>query len=332
LLIHWYWLSNDHKNGIIRSQRSGIAMFRFSLNQLRYFSAVARHGTIAGAARHLNVSTAGISAALDTVEAQTGLVLFDRFPAKGLSLTGAGAEFLEQATVVLHEAEKLQAKSQALASPETGEIRFACYHAFALIFGAEILRDYLADWPGVSVSLIEGDMPRLRDLATQGQADVLLTYKDAISQADFETQTVMQVAPRVILPATHPLARHSRIRVPDLSGLNYVKVDEPDSGESYLDMIKTAGYKPQISQVVTSYELARSCVGAGMGFTLLAFTPRNADSYLGDSRVASPVEEDVGHFTVELSYRTALKQSDVIRRFCDLSERVVQGLGETNTG
>ena len=300
-------------------------MVRFSLKQLDYFAAVARLGTIAAAARHVNVSTAAISAALDTLEVQTGLVLFERFPAKGLVLTGAGAEFLEQAHAVLHEAAHLQAKAQSLASPERGEIRFACYHTLAMIFGAEILRDHKADWPGVSVALIEGDIPALRQLAQDGQADVMLSYRDIVDQPDMERQVLLRVTPRVILPAVHPLASQSRVHVQDLAGIPYVQVDEPDSGVSYLDMICEAGYVPQIAQVVRSYELARSCVGAGMGFSLLAFSPQIEESYLGDALVALPLVEDVGHFNVELAWRSTLSQSAIVKRFCELVTRVVAG-------
>ncbi|MCI5095357.1 MAG: LysR family transcriptional regulator [Rhodobacteraceae bacterium] len=67
-------------------------MFQFSLRQLSLFAETAKCGGIAQAARNLNVSPAAVASAIDKLEDTTGLVLFDRFPARGLRLTPTGAE------------------------------------------------------------------------------------------------------------------------------------------------------------------------------------------------------------------------------------------------
>ena len=90
-------------------------MIRFSLRQLTFLSETARCGGIAPAARNLNISPAAISAALDKLEAVTGLTLFDRFPARGMRLTRAGKEFLVDAEDLLKRAGALDRHALELA-------------------------------------------------------------------------------------------------------------------------------------------------------------------------------------------------------------------------
>ena len=298
-------------------------MIGFSIRQLEYFAAVAAFGGTAPAARALNISSAALAAALAKLEDQTGLVLFDRFPAKGLELTHSGREFLGHAQKVLHQSKSLQQVAVELTSPERGKIRFGCYHALALIFAAPILKRHVAVRPGVSVTMFEDLMPELRQQALSGGIDVVLSYEDVKIADGFVVEKLLKVQPKAILPAEHPLAAGKDVSIHDLCHLPYVQVTEPDSGESFLDMFKAQAKSPPIAQDVRSFELVRSCVGAGMGFGLMAFAPANVRTYHGDALAAVPLREDIGSYTVTLGWRRELDESPLIENFRELCRDVV---------
>lgn len=79
-----------------------------NLHHLRLFRAVARDGTLTGAARSLNLSQSALSAQIKTLEASLGNDLFER-RGRGLVLTEAGRIALDHAEAIFRTAEDLSA-------------------------------------------------------------------------------------------------------------------------------------------------------------------------------------------------------------------------------
>ena len=81
---------------------------QINLHHLRLFRAVARDGTLTGAARALNVSQSAVSTQLRTLEATLGHDLFER-RGRGLVLTEAGRIALDHAEAIFRTADDLTA-------------------------------------------------------------------------------------------------------------------------------------------------------------------------------------------------------------------------------
>jgi len=94
-------------------------MSQLNLHHLRLFRAVARDGTLTGAARGLNLSQSALSTQLRTLEAALGQDLFER-RGRGLVLTEAGRIALDHAEAIFRTAEDLTATLR-----ETGRTRRA---------------------------------------------------------------------------------------------------------------------------------------------------------------------------------------------------------------
>jgi len=94
-------------------------MSQLNLHHLRLFRAVARNGTLTGAARALNLSQSALSTQLRTLEAALGQNLFER-RGRGLVLTEAGRIALDHAEAIFRTAEDLTATLR-----ETGRARRA---------------------------------------------------------------------------------------------------------------------------------------------------------------------------------------------------------------
>nr|MCU0912590.1 LysR family transcriptional regulator [Paracoccaceae bacterium] len=75
-----------------------------NLHHLRLFRAVARAGTLTGAAHALNLSQSAVSTQLRTLETALGHDLFER-RGRGLVLTEAGRIALEHADVIFRTAD-----------------------------------------------------------------------------------------------------------------------------------------------------------------------------------------------------------------------------------
>jgi len=94
-------------------------MSSLNLHHLRLFRAVARDGTLTGAARVLNLSQSALSTQIKALEAALGHDLFER-RGRGLVLTEAGRIALDHAEAIFRAAEDLTATLR-----ETGNVRRA---------------------------------------------------------------------------------------------------------------------------------------------------------------------------------------------------------------
>lgn len=83
-------------------------MAHLNLHHLRLFLAVARVGTLTGAARTLNLSQSAVSSQLSTLESALGHDLFER-RGRGLVLTEAGRIALDHAETIFRTADDLTA-------------------------------------------------------------------------------------------------------------------------------------------------------------------------------------------------------------------------------
>jgi DNA-binding transcriptional LysR family regulator len=143
-------------------------------NDLRYFLAVARTGSTLAAGRHLRVSQTTAARRVAALEAELGLVLFERHPG-GYRLTPVGEALVERAEAVEGSAGLFADGAAAQSREVSGTVRLTCEEIFAVTLLAPILRDLHEAWPAIRIELDTSE--ELRDLAGRA-ADVALRSID----------------------------------------------------------------------------------------------------------------------------------------------------------
>ena len=91
------------------------------LYQLRTFVAVAEEGNFTRAGRRVHATQPAVSAHIKALEDELGVKLFDRAP-RGVELTRAGAELVQDAIEVLAAANQLQARAVTLGGEVSGQV------------------------------------------------------------------------------------------------------------------------------------------------------------------------------------------------------------------
>jgi DNA-binding transcriptional LysR family regulator len=300
-------------------------MVRYTLRQCAYFRAVAEHGGIAQAARALNISQPSVAQALEKLEAVTGLKLFDRHHARGVSLTTQGRIFLDHVTALERHAEQVAREAAALASEMAGEIRLGCFFTLAPFYMAGLIRSHLAAFPGVRVRSCEMHVTELAEAVREGRLDLALTYDLGADLRGLALTELASLRPMVIIGADHPLAEGRSIRLKELAGEPYVMFEGPGSREYFEDLLAENDISPPIAYASTSLEAVRSAVGNGFGFTLLVMRPKNSVTYDGKRLKVLRIQEEVRSLRIVLASRGSRHQGPIISRFIDHAIRFFEG-------
>jgi DNA-binding transcriptional LysR family regulator len=143
-------------------------------NDLRHFLAVARTGSTLAAGRALRVSQTTAARRVAALEAELGLVLFERRPG-GYRLTPAGEALVPKAEAVEAEAGRFGDAAAAQSRDASGTVRVTVEEIFAVTILTPILRDLHEAHPGIRIELDTSEDNR--DLAG-GEADIALRSAD----------------------------------------------------------------------------------------------------------------------------------------------------------
>src|SRR5918994_6164046 len=119
------------------------------LAQIRYFSAVARHGSFSAAAKALGMTQPGLTKAVRRLESSVGCPLFVRLP-RGVMLTPQGDALLRHAGLLDVQLQDARHELRALAGGAVGELRIGAGPSWLSRALPGIVAELTAAYPGLS--------------------------------------------------------------------------------------------------------------------------------------------------------------------------------------
>ncbi|WP_322102965.1 LysR family transcriptional regulator [Paraburkholderia sp. J41] len=122
-----------------------------NLKRLEHLVAVVEEGTLAAAARRVNLTQPALTRSIQTLEDEAGMALFDR-GARGVTLTSTGRMVLERARRILFETSCLERDLQLVQQHEMGSVRFGLGPFPAAILLSRVLRVMQRNWPNLRVN------------------------------------------------------------------------------------------------------------------------------------------------------------------------------------
>jgi len=178
-----------------------------SIDQLLVLLAVEEEGSFTAAARRLGRATSGISYAIDTLEQQLGLPLFDRGTTRKPRLTREGEAVVSEAKAVAFSVETLRARVRGFLDDLEPEVSLVVDSLLPTGRLTRLLRDFNDKFPTVPIRLLVetlGGVERaLRDdHARIGVGSQLHMTMTGFRRVDIEAVRLIPVA-----APGHPLAR-----------------------------------------------------------------------------------------------------------------------------
>jgi len=264
----------------------------YTLRQLSYFVATAEGGSVAEAARRLNVAQPSVSSAIHKLEDLFGVQLFLRHHAQGVSLTSAGRRLVAEARSLLAYAEELSDRAQGLGRTLRGRLDVGCFLSFAPLYLPGLLTRFAADYPDVEIQLHEAPQDGLVDDLETGRIDLALLYDIGLGPA-LTQEPLIELPPYALLPDAHPMARHRQagVSLRELAAQPLILLDVPPSRDYFTGLFRPLAVEPRIGFRTPSFETVRGMVANGLGYSLLVTRPAGDLSYDGRPLACRPILE-----------------------------------------
>lgn len=193
-----------------------------TLDQLRIFLAIVDTGSFAAAGRKLNRAVSVISYGIANLEAQLGVLLFEREGTRKPQLTTAGRAVLSEARGVAEGIDGLRAKVKGLLDGLEAEVDLAVDVMFPAENLGVILRAFAAEFPTVQLRLHVEALGAITSMVLDGTAAVGLSGPLFAGVEGLESTSAGSVAMVPVAAPDHPLGRMDSI--PPGAGREYTQL------------------------------------------------------------------------------------------------------------
>ncbi len=189
------------------------------LNSLRDFLAVAEHGSLRGAARHLGAAQPTITRSVQELEKELGVVLFER-RAQGVHLTPMGAVFLRRAMAVRSELTRAQDELDQLRGQTHGRLRVCLSTVAHLALLPNALKAFRQRYPDVRLEIVDALLRSVQQDLIDGTIDCYFGPLAPDLPRELTAETLFDNTRVIVARKGHPLAQATSLR--ELAGAEWV--------------------------------------------------------------------------------------------------------------
>ena len=242
------------------------------LRHLRYFTAVAAHGSFNRAAQVLHLTQPALSRQVKDLEEEIGVPLLVR-GVNSATLTPVGESFYEDSRELLERAEKAIHRARGEGKAEVLRVGYMP----ALVQGIMVpaMEKFQAAKPGVRIELVELLPGEMKAAAQEGRLDVaMLVDLEAKLIEGFHWSELRKITTTLVMSAQHPLARLKKIspmRLRDVPLIGFGRQGSPGYGSTMRAHLRPYGVTPRfialiddgLSSLYTAIEVNRAAAVLG---------------------------------------------------------------------
>jgi len=290
------------------------------LNQLRDILAVAEHGSLRAAARHLGVAQPALSRSIHELERELGVSLFVR-QATGVTVTPMGELFLRRAHSVRIELQRAKDELDQKRGQTHGRVSVCLSTVPHIALLPYALPAFRRRYPDVHIDLAEALFPTIAASLRAGIIDVYIGPPPAeVPGPDLAVEKLFDNIRVVMGRKGHPLARARSLReLLDAQWLSTSLTAKPD--EELAPLFAQHGLPPP--RLVVQAHSALSMLVALAHSELLAMVPIQWTEYplTRDALQRIEVVEPLSAPPICIVRRVGLPLTPAGEYFCDMMRR-----------
>jgi DNA-binding transcriptional LysR family regulator len=289
------------------------------LRKVRYFVAVAEHGSFVRAAEALRIAQPVLSRQIRALEDDVKATLLDR-DSRGTRLTAAGEALFEEALSLLAAAEAARRRVRDAAA---GLRRFTVGFTPGVSI-APAVREFSARHADLSVEVLRMDFLHRADSVRDGQVDV--GYLRLPVRTHGLSIEPLLAEPHVVeLPAGHRLARRNTVRSTELGAERLLFDDVPGLRDGSPAAPAEHSRLPVLA--ARSIEELLEHVAAGRGVVVV---PLSTARYFARPDITHVVVDDIAPSQVCLAWRSA-RRDVLVGEYVDIARRAASLTGTPPT-
>ena len=205
--------------------------------------AIAEHGSLRAAARHLAVAQPTLTRGLSELEHELGAPLFER-RAKGMIVTHLGEAFVRRATAILNDIRKAQEEFGQLRGNAVGSVAIGLSIAGHLLLLPKVLRPFRQKFPKVHLHVVEGYYPTLEQSVQDGCVDFYVGPDPGLKlPLNLHKETLFPGRRAVLCRSGHPLASATSLR--ELVGAEWITTSITPKAENEIGDLFTLHGLPE---------------------------------------------------------------------------------------
>ena len=287
----------------------------FTLRQVQYFQTAAAAGSLAAAAKRMNITPTALALALDEFEKQLGLTLILRRKGRGIVLTSDGQRILEKSKQLTTDA--LQLLEEA-----SGLLRIGLFTTLAPFLSPPLLKTFARQHPHIDLRVREDGAQGLYDQLTTGQLDLAIQYGFQVSQELFFTP-LYEFRPYLLVSADHRLADARQVSLKQVADDPVVGLNIQPTLQNTRNIYAQVGLEPNIVHNTASFEVARCLVGNGLGVTVLFQRTATGSTYDGSTVVGLRLTDNIRPSTLGVTQAQSATETERVRVLIDFLDDLV---------
>ncbi|WP_432157087.1 LysR family transcriptional regulator [Streptomyces sp. bgisy153] len=265
-----------------------------NLERLRTLDALARHGSVSGAAEGLHVTTSAVSQQLAKLEREVGQRLLAK-NGRGVRLTDAGRLLAEHAARILSQVELAQSDLEAQRGQVVGELRLSAFPTAARGLFPLALATLRREHPALRLRSCELEPERGIAGVVRGDLDlavVLDWYNKPMPLPDGLVKApVLDDPAEVAMPAGHPLAGRGEVDLGEFAEDEWITWGEGEFCHEWLMFtLRSRGIEPIVGHRAAETHTQLGLVQAGLGVCIVPLLGRRP---VPDGVVMVPLQQRV---------------------------------------
>ena len=286
-----------------------------SLRQIRYFVAVAEHGSVSATAHAISISQSAITEKIQELEADLGFRLFERH-SRGVELTLKGHQFLRHARKILTDVHDARRAIRGEVAEGGGRLALGVTPLVAGYVLSDLVTGFGGAFPETVVDTVEESGQQLEHLLVGGELDVaVMVVPLNLNAPALHTELVQVSAYRVWLPLGHRETRKVRVSLKDLAESPHVLLTVDHVAQTVEAAWRELGIRPQVALRTSSVEAVRGLVATGGHVAVmpdLTYRPWSLD---GDKVEARMIAEPLPPVEVAIAWRRGFPLSSTATSF-----------------
>ena len=295
-----------------------------TLSELRFVVPVAQEKNFRRAAAKSFVSQPALSLAIKKIENELGVLIFER-NRMGISLTTVGEKIVNQAQIVLEEADKIKAISIVEKNTQQVEVKIGLIYSIAPYLLPSIISLVKNSSPEIILDAEEDITTNLVKKLDEGSIDAAIIALP-FDVPGIETKPLYDEPFKVLIPTKHPWNNKQKINAKELKNEKILLLDN-----THCFSMQVREACPGISdkaevQVGTSLETIRNMVASNLGISILPQSA-TANNYSNDLINILPFESPIPFRRVAMAFRrgSSKKQSldKIVKSITSVKEKII---------